>query len=69
MHEWGWQIIDELAEVAKSHRLIPKATFGSFNSDGIVIVGVCTDICVISNALILMRTPRLGLPQTTIGLH
>lgn len=69
MHEWGWQIIDELAELAKSHPLIPKATFGSFNidvvqpSDGIVIVGVCTDICVISNALIL-RAQYPHLPIT-----
>ena len=46
-----------------------NATFGRSNidvvqpSDGIVIVGVCTDICVISNALIL-RAKYPNLPIT-----
>lgn len=60
-HTPGWCIIDELFPFA--NKTIEKDTFGVVNwypykmeegnTDTIQIVGVCTDICVISNALAL----------------
>ena len=53
----GWQIIPELE--AEGCEYIDKPTFGWLNwggfgeHDEIELVGVCTDICVVSNALIL----------------
>lgn len=61
----GWRIADELAEVVHSSPiLVWKPTFGKLNWEEYLeplvdddtefeIVGLCTDICVISNALIL----------------
>ena len=58
----GWQICDELQPYAET--VIDKVTFGSVDLpnllkdccepiDEIEICGLCTDICVISNAMIL----------------
>ena len=55
----GWEIIPQLKEVATE--VIEKYTFGSFIAlpslvqlaDEIELIGLCTDICVVSNALIL----------------
>lgn len=58
----GWQICDELKPYAKT--VIDKITFGSvdlpqvikgYNEDieEIEVCGLCTDICVISNVMIL----------------
>lgn len=52
----GWQISDELEVECCSY--IDKPTFGwihwnSHNFENIELVGLCTDICVVSNALIL----------------
>lgn len=53
----GWQIVPELQ--AESCEYINKPTFGWLywndfgETDEIELIGVCTDICVISNALIL----------------
>lgn len=58
----GWQICDELKEYAQT--IIDKETFGSINLPEILkgfgdeieeieLCGLCTDICVISNAMIL----------------
>ena len=59
----GWKISNELDTTGAI--FINKNTFGYsawgswfrdfnvYNSDGIEIVGLCTDICVVSNALIL----------------
>ena len=53
----GWKIHDDMAGV-----IIDKPTFGTFdiadelaedNYDEVDLVGLCTDICVITNALIL----------------
>lgn len=58
----GWEIIDELRDLAAAARIIEKNTFASIklarimqavNSEEIYICGVCTDICVISNALMI----------------
>ena len=56
----GWCIVDELLPYAAKAKVIDKETFGYKNwgihhdlrdSDEIHLCGVCTDICVISNAL------------------
>ena len=60
----GWEIVPELSfmEKYKNCKMYMKKTFGynwcylnAFH-DEIEIVGLCTDICVISNALILKST-------------
>ncbi|BCN31475.1 cysteine hydrolase family protein [Anaeromicropila herbilytica] len=54
----GWEIREELLPYVES--VVEKGTFGSIdlpelvsNYDTIELVGLCTDICVISNALLL----------------
>ena len=58
----GWEICDELKPYAKN--VVDKITFGSVdlpeiikgysdNIESIELCGLCTDICVISNAMIL----------------
>ena len=72
MNTEGWEIIDELS--LHSHFCINKETFGFDNWDTIFfeegvtdieeieLCGVCTDICVISNALAI----RMLFPNTKI---
>ena len=67
----GWQPIPEIGEMAKKagSLIFDKPTFGSMalagclngihkvaKIDGLEIVGLCTDICVVSNALLLKAT-------------
>ena len=71
-HTWGWQIVDELLDVVGfdlSVDVYSKKTFGSWelcddnfhsNYDEIELVGLCTDICVISNALGLKAQQENG---------
>ena len=56
----GWGIVDQLPTYGR--RVVNKLTFGYdawrddpdvFKADVIELCGVCTDICVVSNALIL----------------
>jgi len=57
----GWQIHPKLSPYAKE--VIDKPTFGSVtlahlisvmdNVNSITLIGICTDICVISNAMLL----------------
>ncbi len=67
----GWQICDELKPFAKL--VTDKATFGSMELPGILksfgenieeieLCGLCTDICVISNAMIL----KAAFPETAV---
>ena len=63
----GWEIIDDLQPLAKeANAIIDKPTFGSFDLidfleprvqkgdiQEIELCGLCTDICVVSNALLL----------------
>ncbi len=71
----GWELIDELQPLAEE--IIDKPTFGSVElgerlrqiheEEGIgaiTLIGLCTDICVISNAMIL----RAFLPETPIAI-
>lgn len=61
---WGWEIVDELKEYVKEEP-INKGIFGSMKLadllqqtdkkekiKSITFIGLCTDICVISNAII-----------------
>ena len=69
----GWEISKEL--LTEGYKVINKDTFGSLELvdylkqdykefDEIELVGLCTDICVISNALLL----RAALYNTTINV-
>lgn len=57
----GWEIVNEIAEALqkKNAVILDKPTFGYLNwqclqdADEIEMVGTCTDICVVSNALII----------------
>lgn len=70
--EEGWKVAGELRAYVTKDNLIKKLTFGYVKWDellgkeapagGIELCGLCTDICVISNALIL----RAFYPETDI---
>lgn len=58
----GWEIVDEIKQYVDYGQVINKYSFGYqywesvarlMIADEIELVGLCTDICVISNALIL----------------
>lgn len=57
---YGWEIIPELTPYVAGSQVVEKETFGAVDLpplvadyDEIELVGLCTDICVISNALLL----------------
>ena len=67
----GWQICSELAPYVKN--VVDKITFGSVDLPSIIksygedieeieLCGLCTDICVISNAMVL----KTAFPETKI---
>lgn len=70
----GWQICDELKPFV--NEVVDKETFGSLELpkiikgysdeiDEIELCGLCTDICVISNAMIL----KAAFPETKITIN
>ena len=73
----GWELRPDIAELIYSDHIIDKPTFGSTQlaklmeilehreEEGIEIelIGLCTDICVVSNALLIKAT----LPETPIS--
>lgn len=70
-----WDVIKELRKDKKFVRVVDKHTFASHElvdylsitcgaNDEIVLWGVCTDICVVSNAICL----RAALPNTVISV-
>ncbi len=68
----GWEIIDELKPYAE--KIINKPTFGSTDLIGFVaagdydeieLIGLCTDICVVSNALLL----KANFPEKTYRVN
>lgn len=72
---YGWQLQEEIQRLAekKESRIINKPSFGSlelpniikdFKVSNIEIVGLCTDICVISNAMIL----KAAMPEVNISV-
>ena len=67
----GWQIIDELQPFAKE--IMDKPSFGSLELakdlfekgyETIELIGVCTDICVVSNALII----KAQMPECNVSV-
>ena len=71
---WGWQITDELLPFVET--VLDKITFGSVDLpklikdygediDEIELLGLCTDICVISNAMIL----KASFPEVKIVVN
>ena len=75
---WGWEICDELKDLSENTEICDKPTFGStdlmesikelsFEEDikSITLMGLCTDICVISNALLI----KAYLPELKIVVN
>ncbi|MGF6376619.1 nicotinamidase/pyrazinamidase [Clostridiales Family XIII bacterium PM5-7] len=72
----GWEIIDQLNAYANEENTFDKPSFGATNLPKwieekingipaeIELCGVCTDICVISNALIL----KAAFPETKVSV-
>ncbi|MCL1803886.1 MAG: cysteine hydrolase [Eubacteriaceae bacterium] len=73
--EAGWELDDALAELSRGKRSFEKPTFGSVELaqylvgenakspiESIELIGLCTDICVISNALLI----KAFLPEAEI---
>lgn len=74
----GWNIIPELAEYAAGRTVLDKPTFGSPELGTllrelhqrepigrITLIGLCTDICVISNALLA----KAFLPEVPVAVE
>lgn len=72
----GWQIRPDIADLLKSARIYEKPTFGSTQMASdlkewyekeeleLELVGLCTDICVASNALLL----KAFMPEVKISV-
>ena len=71
----GWQIAPELKGLASNKMIIDKPTFGSYDLVNLLVkananepvgevtlLGLCTDICVISNAMLIKN----ALPEITV---
>ena len=63
---WGWELAGELKVLSKANKVFNKPTFGSLELarymteenekeeiEAIELCGLCTDICVISNAFVI----------------
>ena len=72
----GWEIREDIAAVMPKAHVIDKPTFGSVELAGIIreigekeeieieLIGLCTDICVVSNALLL----KANMPEVKISV-
>ena len=69
----GWAIIPQLQEYTEGRLCLKKPTFGSTDLaryaveggfEEIELIGLCTDICVISNAMLL----KAALPEVPISV-
>ena len=72
----GWELDKAVADVVAGATFINKPTFGSTELAGIIgniaakeeieieLIGLCTDICVVSNALIL----KAFMPEVSISV-
>ena len=72
----GWQIRPDIAELLKDAKIYEKPTFGSTalaadlkalsekEEIEIELIGLCTDICVVSNALLL----KAAMPEVKISV-
>jgi len=72
----GWQIREELRKLpGDDTRIFDKPTFGSVelaqylkemeDLQSVMLIGLCTDICVISNALVI----KAFLPEVTVQVN
>ena len=76
---WGWQLVDELEAVrtARGARTFEKGAFGSVELaralaaadaadpiESVELIGLCTDICVVSNALLI----KAFLPEVPVSV-
>ena len=76
---WGWELVEPLEAVraARGARTFEKGAFGSVELaralvradaeepiESVELVGLCTDICVVSNALII----KAHLPEVPVGV-
>ena len=72
----GWEIRPEIREVLKGAKIFEKPTFGSMELASYLkdlsekepveleLIGLCTDICVVSNALLL----KAAMPEVRISV-
>ena len=69
----GWQIVPQLEEYTQGRLCLNKPSFGSTalahyaareGFEEIELIGLCTDICVISNAMLL----KAALPEVPISV-
>ena len=70
----GWQIAKELQPLAEGKKVFDKPTFGSVelveflasqrDAESVTLIGLCTDICVISNAMLI----KANLPEVKIAV-
>ena len=72
----GWEIREDVAAVMPEVKLIDKPTFGSVELAAAIrkiseeeeieieLIGLCTDICVVSNALLL----KANMPEVKISV-
>lgn len=69
----GWELIPELKPLAEGCRIFEKPAFGSteladfvrrHHYEEIVLAGLCTDICVISNAILL----KSAVPESEVSI-
>jgi len=68
----GWQITEELKSLSEGKKIFDKPTFGSValaeylvskgDVEEVTLVGLCTDICVISNAMLI----KANLPEVRV---
>lgn len=72
----GWELNEDVAEVTRGATFINKPTFGSTELASMIseiasneeieieLIGLCTDICVVSNALVL----KAFMPEVKISV-
>lgn len=69
----GWELAPEVAQAVEGCKQYEKGTFGSkelvldlvqMNPEEIEFVGLCTDICVVSNVLLT----KAWLPETSLAV-
>ena len=72
----GWEIREEIADLLRGAKIYEKPTFGSMKlaedlkelsrreNIELELVGLCTDICVVSNALLL----KAAMPEVVISV-
>lgn len=70
----GWKICEELAPLAEGKKIFDKPTFGSTelaaylvfqgDAESVTLIGLCTDICVISNAFLI----KANLPEVNVSV-